>query len=63
MGLEIYSGEIVNLKIICRIMKKYNLKVRYHKVFRTNVNAKKIEENVKTNLLKRNFKVETPNQK
>ena len=44
-------------------MKKYDLKVRYHKVFRKNMNAKRIEENVKANLLKRNFNAETPNQK
>ena len=62
-SLFIDTGWIVNLKKIRRIMKKYELKVRYHKVFRTNMNAKKIEENVKPNLLKRNFKAETPNQK
>lgn len=44
-------------------MKKYDLKVRYHKVFRKNMNAKRIEENVKPNLLKRNFNAEAPNQK
>ena len=44
-------------------MKKYNLKVKYHKVFRKNMNAKRIEENVKPNLLKRNFYAEVPNQK
>ena len=42
-------GWIVNLKKIRRIMKKYGLKVRYHKVFKTNMNAKRIEENVKQN--------------
>ena len=56
-------GWIVNLKKIRRIMKKYGLKVRYHKVFKTNMNAKRIEENVKQNLLKRNFKADRPNQK
>ena len=44
-------------------MKKYGLKVRYHKVFKINMNAKRIEENVKQNLLKRNFKADRPNQK
>ena len=56
-------GWIVNLKKIRRIMKKYGLKVRYHNVFKTNMNAKRIEENVKQNLLKRNFKADRPNQK
>ena len=56
-------GWIVNLKKIRRIMKKYGLKVRYHKVFKINMNAKRIEENVKQNLLKRNFKADRPNQK
>ena len=44
-------------------MKKYGLKVRYHKVFKTNLVAKRLEENVKPNLLKRNFTAEFPNQK
>ena len=44
-------------------MKKYDLKVKYHKVFKTNMGAKRIEENVKPNLLKRNFYAERPNQK
>ena len=57
------TGWIINLKKVRRIMKKYGLKVRYHKVFRTNINAKKVEENVKPNLLKRNFKAEVPNEK
>ena len=56
-------GWIVNLKKVRRIMKKYGLKVRYHKVFKTNMNAKRIEENVRPNLLKRNFYAEAPNQK
>lgn len=57
------TGWIINLKKIRRIMKKYDLKVKYHKVFRTNMNQKRIEENVKSNLLKRNFKCEHINQK
>ena len=56
-------GWIVNLKKIRRIMRKYGLKVRYHKVFKTNMNAKRMEENVRPNLLKRNFKAKGPNQK
>ncbi len=57
------TGWIINIKKVRRIMKKYNLKVKYHKVFRKNMNAKRIEENVKPNLLKRNFYAEAPNQK
>ena len=57
------SGWIVNLKKIRRIMKKYDLKVKYHKVFKTNMNQKRIEENVKPNLINRNFKAEFINQK
>ena len=43
-SLFIDTGWIVNLKKIRRIMKKYELKVRYHKVFRTNMNAKKLKK-------------------
>lgn len=57
------TGWIINIKKVRRIMKKFDLKVRYHKVFKTNMNAKRIEENVKPNLLKRNFAAESPNQK
>ena len=61
--LKIETGWIINLKKVRRIMKKYGLKVRYHKVFKTNLVAKRLEENVKPNLLKRNFAAEFPNQK
>lgn len=61
--LKIKTGWIINLKKVRRIMKKYGLKVRYHKVFKTNLVAKRLEENVKPNLLKRNFTSEFPNQK
>jgi transposase InsO family protein len=62
-SLAMDTGWIINIKKVRRIMKKYNLKVKYHKVFRKNMNAKRIEENVKPNLLKRNFYAEVPNQK
>ena len=62
-ALLIDTGWIVNLKKIRRIMKKYDLKVRYHKVFRTKLYTKIVEENVRPNLLKRNFNAEYPNQK
>ncbi len=57
------TGWIVNIKKIRRIMKKYDLKVRYHKVFKKNMNKKRIEENVRPNLLKRDFNSEYINQK
>ena len=37
--------------------------MKYHKVFRRNETAKKIEENVRLNLLNRNFEAEHINQK
>ena len=57
------TGWIVNIKKIRRIMKKYDLKVRYHKVFRKNLMQRKIEANVKPNLLKREFNASYINQK
>ena len=57
------TGWIVNLKKIRRIMKKYGLKVRYHKILRKNTQKEKIEQNIRPNLLKRNFYAEVPNQK
>ena len=57
------TGWVMNLKKIRRIMRKYDIKVRYHKVFKTNMNQKRIEENVRPNLLKRNFNAERINQK
>ena len=57
------TGWIVNLKKIRRIMKKYDIKVRYHKVFKKNTNKDRLEENVRPNLLKRNFYADKPNQK
>lgn len=57
-----HTGWIVNLKKIRRIMKKYNLKVRYHKVFRKNMNQQRIDENVRPNLVKRNFNPTHVNQ-
>lgn len=62
-AILIQTGWIINLKKIRRIMNKYGLKVKYHKVFRKNINKKRLEENVKPNLIKRNFKADRPNQK
>lgn len=62
-AILIQTGWIINLKKIRRIMNKYGLKVKYHKVFRKNTNKARLEENVKPNLIKRNFKADKPNQK
>lgn len=57
------TGWVVNLKKIHRIMNKYGIKVKYHKVFKKNSNKERLEENVKSNLIKRNFYAEKANQK
>ena len=44
-------------------MKKYNLKVRYHKILRSPYMRKHKQENVKPNLIKRNFNADKLNQK
>ena len=54
------TGWIINLKKVRRIMKKYNIKVRYHKVFKKNINKERLKENVMSNLLKRNFYSDKP---
>ena len=55
-GLKIKYGVIFNHKKVARIMKKYNLKPEYIRRIRPNVNAKRIEDNVQPNLVKRQFK-------
>lgn len=62
-ALLLQTGWVINHKKILRIMKKYNLKVKYKDVFKTNWTKKYIEENVKPNLLKRDFKATELNQK
>lgn len=56
------TGWVINLKKVRRIMKKYHLKVKYHKIFRKNQNRKRLEENVRPNLIKRIFNVDRINQ-
>ena len=60
-GLKQKYGIIFNHKKIQRIMSKYGLKPRYIK--KQNKNFRRIEANVKPNLLKRNFKANKPNKK
>ena len=61
-GLKIKYGVIFNHKKVARIMKKYNLKPEYIRRLRTNISAKKIEENVQPNLVNRRFKTKGLNQ-
>jgi putative transposase len=60
-GLKIKHGIIMNHKKIKRIMSKYNVKPIYIKRIRPN-NFKRIEENVKPDLIKRKFNINTPNK-
>ena len=61
-GLFIKYGVIFNHKKIARIMQKYNLKPEYIKRIRPNNSFKIIQENVKPNLIKRNFITNNPNK-
>ena len=61
-GLMIEYGVIYNHKKIARIMRKYNIKPEYIRRIRPNYNYKRIEENVRPNLLKRNFKTDSLNK-
>ena len=61
-GLKIKYGVIMNGKKVLRIMKKYNLMPEYiRKAKRKNKNER-IEDNVKPNLLNRNFSTDAPNK-
>ena len=60
-GLLIKYGVIINHKKVKRIMNKYNIKPNYIKRIRT-YRYKRIEANVKPNLVKRKFNVERKNQ-
>ena len=59
-GLKIKYGVIFNHKKVKRIMSKYYLKPEYIKRVRSNT-YKRIEENVKSNLIKRNFNTDAQN--
>ena len=62
-GLKRKYGVIYNRKKIQRIMNKYYLKPHYYKEPKNNSSKKWIKENVKPNLLKRDFKVSEVNKK
>ena len=60
--LSVKYGVTFNHKKVARIMQKYNLKPEYIKRIRPNTAYKRILENVRPNLVKRNFNVESPNK-
>jgi len=61
-GIVLKYGVILNHKKIRRIMNKYGLIPKYHKKKNKNTHKRR-EENVRDNLLKRNFKAERKNEK
>ena len=61
-GLKIKYGVIFNHKKVKRIMNKYYIKPEYIRKLRPNVTYKRIEENVKPNLLNRNFSTDALNK-
>ena len=60
-GIRIKYGVIFNHKKVLRIMQKYYLKPRYMKKIRPNT-YKRIQENVRPNLIKRKFDTEASNK-
>lgn len=60
-GLKIKYGTVMNHKKILRIMNKYYIKAEYIRRKRKN-NYKRIEENVKSNIINRNFEVKQSNK-
>lgn len=62
-GVKIKYGVIFNHKKVSRIMKKYGLSPRYYKVPKRDRNHERLEENVRDNLLNRDFNAAKPNQK
>lgn len=60
-GIEIKYGVKFNHKKVLRIMNKYGLKAKYAQRKR-NQSYKRIEANVKPNLVKRKFNVDAPNK-
>ena len=60
-GLKIKYGVIFNHKKVKRIMNKYYIKPEYIRKLRPNVTYKRIEENVKPNLVNRKFNIDKEN--
>lgn len=61
-GLKIKYGVILNHKKVARIMAKYYLKPEYIKRIRPNIAYKRIEENIRPNLIKRKFDTDKENK-
>ena len=61
-GLKIKYGVVMNGKKVLRIMKKYNLVPEYIRRSKKKNKNERIEDNVKPNLLKRNFNTDVPNK-
>lgn len=61
-GLRIKYGVMLNHKKVARIMRKYGLKPEYIRRIRPNYNARRLEENVRPNLVKRRFRTEGLNR-
>ncbi len=61
-GLIQKYGVIMNEKKVLRIMKKYNLMAEYIRKAKKKHKNERIEENIKPNLLKRNFTTDSPNK-
>ena len=61
-GLKIKYGVTMNGKKALRIMKKYNLMAEYIRKSKKKNKNERIEDNVKPNLLKRNFNTDAPNK-
>ena len=60
-GLKVKYGVILNHKKVARIMQKYNLKPEYIRKLRPNLTYKRIQENVKPDLVKRKFNTDKSN--
>jgi len=61
-GLKKKYGVVMNRKKVLRIMKKYNLIPEYHRKAKNKYKNNRIEENVKMDLLKRNFNTNNINK-
>ena len=61
-GLKIKYGVIFNHKKVRRIMNKYYIQSQYIKKQKTKIKYKRIEDNVRPNLVKRKFNVNEPNK-
>ena len=61
-GLKIKYGVVMNGKKVLRIMKKYNLMPEYIRKAKKKHKNERIEDNVKPNLLNRNFTTDAPNK-